>query len=161
MQAPLSIEVVTTEGAALAQVRALFKAYLLELNADLCFQQFDTELENPLKKYAPPTGALLLARWNNEPVGCIAFQPLPEAGLYTCEMKRLFVLPTHRKLGIGEALVAQLLTMAKTAHYHTMVLDTLERLQPAIQLYQQFGFTVTTPYYHNPLQEVVYMQKVL
>jgi GNAT superfamily N-acetyltransferase len=161
MQAALCIEVITTEGQALEQVRALFKAYLLELNADLCFQQFDSELENPLKKYAPPLGALLLASWHKEPVGCIAFQPLPEAGSNICEMKRLFVLPTHRKLGIGEALVSQLLTMAKTAHYHTMVLDTLERLRPAIQLYQQFGFTVTTPYYHNPLQEVVYMQKVL
>jgi hypothetical protein len=42
-----------------------------------------------------------------------------------------------------------------------MKLDTLQRLQPAIRLYEQYGFVHTTPYYANPMEDVVYMEKVL
>jgi len=42
-----------------------------------------------------------------------------------------------------------------------MKLDTLERLQAAIQLYQEFGVETVTAYYDNPLPSVVYMQKDL
>jgi putative acetyltransferase len=42
-----------------------------------------------------------------------------------------------------------------------MKLDTLERLQAAIKLYQKFGFETVNAYYDNPLPGVVYMQKEL
>ena len=42
-----------------------------------------------------------------------------------------------------------------------MVLDTLQKLQPAIKLYKKYGFTETTAYYQNPLPGVVYMEKLL
>jgi ribosomal protein S18 acetylase RimI-like enzyme len=42
-----------------------------------------------------------------------------------------------------------------------MKLDTLQRLQPAIRLYEQYGFVHTTAYYDNPIEDVVYMEKVL
>jgi len=87
----LDIQKVTTEGPALESIKTLFKAYLRELNEDLCFQSFDSEIDNPLYKYSAPTGALFIATYNATPVGCIALQPLPEAG--TCEMKRLYVNP--------------------------------------------------------------------
>ena len=155
----LDIQKVTTEGAALESVKDLFKAYLGELNEDLCFQSFDSEIDNPLYKYSAPTGALYLAYYNATPVGCIALQPLQEA--QTCEMKRLYVAPAFRKLGVGDALVQALLKEAQLLGYTTMKLDTLERLQAAIQLYQKFGFETVTAYYDNPLPSVVYMQKKL
>lgn len=155
----LDIQKVTTEGPALESIKSLFKAYLGELNEDLCFQSFDSEIDNPLYKYSAPTGALFIAYYNAMPVGCIALQPLQEA--YTCEMKRLYVAPDYRKLGVGDALVKILLQEAQSLGYATMKLDTLERLQAAIQLYQKFGFETVTAYYDNPLPSVVYMQKKL
>ena len=155
----LDIQKVTTEGAALESVKDLFKAYLGELNEDLCFQSFDSEIDNPLYKYSAPTGALYIAFYNATPVGCIALQPLQE--VQTCEMKRLYVAPAFRKLGVGDALVKVLLQEAQLLGYTTMKLDTLERLQAAIQLYQKFGFETVTAYYDNPLPSVVYMQKKL
>ena len=155
----LDIQKVTTEGASLESVKDLFKAYLAELNEDLCFQSFDSEIGNLLYKYSAPTGALFIASYNATPVGCIALQPLQEA--QTCEMKRLYVAPAYRKLGVGDALVKVLLQEAQSLGYTTMKLDTLERLQAAIRLYQKFGFETVTAYYDNPLPSVVYMQKIL
>ena len=155
----LDIQKVTTEGPALESIKSLFKAYLGELNEDLCFQSFDTEIDNPLYKYSAPVGALFIAYYNAIPVGCIALQPLQEA--QTCEMKRLYVEPQYRNLKIGDALVKVLLQEAQLLGYTTMKLDTLERLQAAIQLYQKFGFETVTAYYDNPLPSVVYMQKKL
>lgn len=155
----LDIQKVITEGPALESVKDLFRAYLGELNEDLCFQSFDTEIDNPLYKYSAPTGALFIAFYNAMPVGCIALQPLQEA--HTCEMKRLYVVPDYRKIGVADALVKALLQEAQSLGYTSMKLDTLERLQAAIQLYQKFGFETVTAYYDNPLPNVVYMQKKL
>ncbi|MBA4139266.1 MAG: GNAT family N-acetyltransferase [Segetibacter sp.] len=143
----------------LDKIRKLFKEYLEELNENLCFQRTDEELMSPLKKYGPPHGSLLLAYIDDKPAGCIALQRLKEEGV--CEMKRLYVRPCYRSNGIADALVEKLLAEAKQKGYKKMVLDTLERLQPAIKLYLKHGFVNTSAYYQNPLPGVVYMQRSL
>lgn len=155
----LTIIQITQEGKQLNEARTLFREYENELNADLRFQYFDDELDNPLYKYGNPKGALLLAYWNNEIAGCIALQPLQEEGI--CEMKRLFVRPVFRNYKIGEALANEIVRIAKKLGYTTMKLDTLDRLEAALQLYKKMDFVVTNAYYENPLDGVVYMEKVL
>lgn len=140
-------------------IRSLFKAYQLELDENLCFQSFEKELQDPLAVYPPGKGLLLLAYWNEKPAGCIALKPLNEEGV--CEMKRLFVLPEFRKFGIGRILTQKLLEEAHNLGYRKMKLDTLQKLKPAIQLYESLGFKHTDAYYKNPLQDVVYMEKDL
>lgn len=146
------------EGELLHQVRQLFVAYQKELDADLCFQSFEKELENPLEKYGKPSGALFAVVLNGKAIACIALTSL-EIGI--CEMKRLYVQPDYRKYGFGEILVQKLLHEARNMGYTKMKLDTLEKLQPAIKLYRKLGFSTTNSYYHNPLPEVVYMEKQL
>ena len=154
----LSIKHITEKDADLDAAVQLFKDYAAELNVNLCFQSFDAELEDPLKKYGSPNGALFLGYCNNVPIACIALQPIADG---SCEMKRLYVKPAFRKFKIGDTLVQQLLITAKKLGYKKMKLDTLQRLQPAINLYKKHGFIVTTAYYKNPLPEVVYMEKKL
>ncbi len=153
----LRIQKISSDVAALETVRQLFLEYADELQENLCFQSFDAEVKDPLKKYGPPKGALFIAYWNEAPAGCIALQPLKEDGV--CEMKRLYVKPSFRKYGIGKALVEQLLEASCQLGYRSMRLDTLERLQPAIKLYEQYGFKVINAYYENPLPGVVYMER--
>lgn len=140
-------------------LRNLFSAYVAELSEDLGFQDFDNELADPLKKYGPPNGSLIIAYWHGEPVGCIAMQPLPYEGI--CEMKRLYVKPEYRDSKIAGELVNQIEKDAIERGYNKMVLDTLDRLHPAIQLYIKHGFKITEAYYLNPLPKVVYMEKEL
>ena len=150
---------VTEEGNDLMTIRQLFREYEAELNVDLCFQSFEDELKDPLKKYGAPAGALLLALWEGEVAGCIALTPLKEVGV--CEMKRLYVRGAYRKHGIGRILVDALLQEAKQREYSRMKLDTLQRLQAAVRLYEQYGFVHTKAYYVNPIDDVVYMEKSL
>jgi ribosomal protein S18 acetylase RimI-like enzyme len=140
-------------------VKELFREYSKALNENLCFQNFDDELEDPLKKYGEPEGCLLLAYWSKTPAGCIALQRLAVNDV--CEMKRLFVRPEFRNKGIGDELIKLLSNEAVEKGYKKMVLDTLERLDDAKRLYIKYGFVKTSAYYQNPLPNVIYMEKDL
>lgn len=140
-------------------VRALFLEYQASLGIDLCFQDFDTELRNLPGDYVAPSGGLFLARANGQAAGCCAFRPLITSDhLDACEMKRLFVRPGFRGLGLGRQLVDLVVLSAQQAGYTTMLLDTLSDMEAARALYQEVGFTETEPYYHNPLAGAHYLK---
>src|SRR4030095_9297060 len=155
----LHIQHISEEGTELNLIRGLFREYEKELDEDICFQSFEEELKDPLKKYGPPTGDLLMAYWNNEAAGCIALTNLKDDG--ACEMKRLYVRPAFRKNKIGKILVEKLIASAISKGYSRMRLDSLDKLEAAIRLYKDSGFKNISPYYDNPLAGVVYMEKVL
>lgn len=135
----------------------LFEAYAESLSVDLTFQDFEAEKANLPGKYAPPSGELLLA-WNTagQPLGCIALKPT--AIEHCCEMKRLYVLPQGRGLGLGKALVDAVVNEAKQKEYTRMRLDTLPTMVQAIFLYENVGFKEIDAYYYNPHPNVVFME---
>ncbi len=140
----------------LAATIALFRAYAASLDIDLCFQGFEDELATMPGKYAPPAGELLLARnAAGEPAGCIALRPLAEPGL--CEMKRLYVAPAGRGLGLGRRLAEAIVAEARRIGYRRMVLDTLPSMVAARALYASLGFAETTPYYATPLTGTLFL----
>ena len=155
----LRIQHVIQEGSELDRIRELFREYEKELDEDICFQSFEAELNDPLKKYGLPDGDLVLAYWNDEVAGCIALTKMKDAG--ACEMKRLYVKPELRKNKIGRILIEELLNSAKERNYDRMRLDTFEKLEAAVHLYKQYGFKNISAYYNNPLEGVVYMEKEL
>ena len=155
----LRIKHIIQESKELNIIRDLFRDYEKELNEDICFQSFEEELKDPLKKYGPPAGDLILAYWEDEIAGCIALTKMNEAGV--CEMKRLYVKPAFRKNKIGKILIEELLSSAKDRSYDKMRLDTFEKLEAAVHLYKHFGFKNISAFYNNPLTGVVYMEKEL
>jgi GNAT superfamily N-acetyltransferase len=141
--------------AEIATCRALFQEYADWLQVDLCFQGFTEELANLPGPYAPPLGRLLLAVESGEAAGCIALKQL-EPGI--CELKRLYVRPAFRRTGLGRRLVQQIIEEARSIGYSTMRLDSLDRLEPAIRLYESLGFVRCTSYYDTPLVHTVFME---
>lgn len=139
------------------QVRELFGEYAASLGFDLGFQNFAAELENLPGAYAAPTGCLLLAIHEGQPVGCVGLRPL---GTGICEMKRLYVRPQFRGLGAGQALARAIVQQARTLGYKRMRLDTLVSLDKAQALYENLGFVDIAPYGTNPLEGVRYMELV-
>lgn len=139
--------------------RSLFDEYVRSLGVDLSFQGVAEEFATLPGAYAPPRGTILLAERDGTVLGCIALRPLapPQEG----EVKRLYVRPTARGSGAGEALVNALLAAARIAGYSSLKLDTLERMQDARRLYTRMGFAPCPPYYRNPLPGVLYMSRTL
>jgi putative acetyltransferase len=140
------------------EVRRLFREYEAYLNIDLCFQQFESELVNLPGRYAPPSGTLLLAMEGRKAFGCGALRRLRSIQDRTCEMKRLYVCPEARGLGVGKQIAKRLIQEGVRLGYSAMVLDTLDRLDATIHLYETLGFARTEPYYDNPLTGVVYLK---
>jgi len=139
------------------QARTLFQEYASGLGISLCFQNFDTELENLPGDYAPPHGRLFLATENDQLAGCIALRKLEDPGV--CEMKRLFVRPEHRGTGLGRHLAARIIDEARKLGYTKMRLDTLPgRMDKAIALYRSIGFVEIAPYYTNPVEDAKFME---
>jgi ribosomal protein S18 acetylase RimI-like enzyme len=137
------------------QARMLFEEYAAELAVDLCFQNFQHELQNVRSMYSAPSGCLLLARAGPVIVGCVAYRPFQNA---TCEMKRLYVRHSARGADVGRRLTVELIRRARAAGYTKMLLDTLKSLKAAHSLYQSLGFREVEPYYANPLADVVFME---
>ncbi|MFD1880244.1 GNAT family N-acetyltransferase [Paracoccus pacificus] len=137
------------------QVRALFREYVEALGVDLEFQAFEQELAGLPGRYAPPAGAILLARRGDELLGCVAMRPLDAPG--EVEMKRMYLRPAGRGRGLGRQLAQAIVGQARAAGYRRMRLDTLDRLAPALRIYRAMGFVETPPYYHSPLPGTVYL----
>lgn len=102
--------------------------------------------------YAPPSGTILVAWLDGEPVGCVALGALEQGGV--CEMKRLYVRPTARGSGAGRALVDRLLADARAMGYALMRLDTAPELTAARALYASLGFRSIPPY-HDRYGDIV------
>jgi GNAT superfamily N-acetyltransferase len=131
--------------------RGLIRAYADWLErahgVNLDFQGFPEELATLPGRYAPPDGALLLALDGAAAVGVVGLRRLA-AG--TCELKRLYVLPSARGHGVGAQLAAAIVADAKRLGYRRAVLDTGGFMTGALRVYEALGFRDIPPYYDNP-----------
>lgn len=130
-------------------VRALLSEYAAGLPVDLGFQDFETELADPLAFY----DCILLA-----PGGCVALRRIDAT---TCEMKRLYVDPSARGSGLGRRLAEELIARARGLGFERMLLDTLPTMGPARALYGSLGFQPTAPYRHNPVAGTSFLELAL
>lgn len=144
---------------ALSACQDLFAEYAQSLAVDLCFQNFAHELRTLPGEYAPPRGALCLATVQGQPAGCCALRPLDSSDYpNAAEMKRLYVRPAYRSLGLGRALAQAILDAAHRAGYHCVLLDTLDDMETARALYVDLGFREIPPYYHSPIAGAHYLK---
>ncbi len=143
----------------LAGLREIFADYAKSLSVDLYFQNFDAELAALPGDYSTPRGALLLAWVDGALAGCCAMRPLDAVDyIGACEMKRLYVRPAFRGLGLGRQLVEALLDIARQAGYACVLLDTLNDMEAARALYEDLNFVEVPPYYHNPIPGAHYLK---
>ena len=146
----------------IAPARELLREYAASLAVDLRFQNFEDELASLPGEYAPPAGHLLLAFVGDALAGCGGLRALADVDhANACEMKRLYVRPAFRRFGLGRALAEALLDEARRAGYSVMLLDTLDEMESARELYATLGFEETAPYYFNPIPGAHYLKAEL
>ena len=160
MDDPPEIRLVVADTPALIDAaREIFRDYAQSLSIDLCFQNFDAELAMLPGDYAAPAGRLLLALVDDEIAACGALRGLADTDYANaCEMKRLYVRPAFRGFGLGRMLAQSLLDEARGAGYSVMLLDTLDDMEAARELYASLGFEEIPPYYFNPIAGAHYLK---
>ena len=147
----------------LESVRGLFEEYGAWAQAEgIAFpeelQDFQQQLANLPAGFAPPAGCLLLAMYEGRAAGCVALRKLDDN---ICEMKRLYVTPQSRGLGVGRALAEALIEEARKIGYNRMRLDTVAAMKAAGALYVSLGFKKIEPYRYNPLEGATFMELAL
>jgi len=139
--------------------RALIREYADSLGVDLCFQNVETELRDLPGEYTAPYGALLVALVDGAFAGCCALRSLQSVDYTNAgEMKRLYVRPQFRGLGLGRQLSEAILDSARAAGFDCVLLDTLDEMESARALYQELGFSEIPPYYYNPIAGAHYLK---
>ena len=122
-------------------VRELFREYQVAADAPACFASFDAELAHLPDPYV----AILVAWLDTQPAACVALKPLD---LAWGEVKRLYVRPAYRGMGLAQQLMAQVMLAARERGYLRLRLDTLQTMSGAIALYPRLGF-VPIPRYND------------
>lgn len=130
------------------EARTCIDAYLREIDS-----RFDAGFDPTLSPTAdpdelvPPSGVFLLARLDEETIGCGALKVIDKG----CgEIKRMWVAPAARGLGIAQRLLAELEEQAIKLHMHTLRLDTNRTLTEARTLYARNGYVEIARYNDNP-----------
>ena len=88
----------------------------------------------------------------------MAVRPLADA---TAELKRLYVRPAGRGLGVGRALAEAAVDAARALGYARIVLDTVPGMDAAVGLYRSLGFVEIPAYRFNPVPGATYLELTL
>jgi GNAT superfamily N-acetyltransferase len=95
----------------------------------------------------PPHGTFLVVRSDDTTVGCAGLHRIDDA---TGEIKRMWIDPDWRGLGLGRRLLDRVEDAARDRGRERVVLDTNETLVEAIALYERAGYEPIDRYNDNP-----------
>jgi DNA-binding MarR family transcriptional regulator/GNAT superfamily N-acetyltransferase len=145
--------------AAMGEVQRLLTIALLALDvvdpaepdARYCLREYFTELDrrfddgfDPARsslpdpgEMRPPTGLFVVARLRAEPIGCGGLRFHDDA---PAEIKRMWIAPAARGLGLGRRLLGELERLAGEHGSRTVRLDTNRSLSEAIAMYRSSGY---------------------
>ena len=135
-----------------AEARACLASYIGELE-NRFEAGFDAEKSRPSGPATQPPLTFLLARIEGRTVGCGALYDLDAK---TGEIKRMWVAPGARGLGVARRLLARLEEDARSAGKKRLVLDTNRTLTEAMGLYEKSGFRRIERYNDNPYADFWY-----
>jgi putative acetyltransferase len=123
-----------------AAFKALNEAWITKLFA---MEPHDQEiLDDPQGQILDPGGHILMAEQSGRTVGCCALIALPDGGY---ELAKMTVVEGLRGGGVGKALMAGAVDLARTSGAPRVYLETNSSLANAIGLYASFGFEHLPP----------------
>lgn len=129
-----------------AAIAAIIRSVMPEFGASGCgFAISDPEVDWMQRAYAAPRSAYFVIEHEHadgqlivEGGGGIA--PLAGGDEHTCELRKMYFLPSLRGLGAGAALMAHCLQTARDAGFQRCYLETLTGMDAAMRLYERSGF---------------------
>ncbi|NGN67472.1 MarR family transcriptional regulator [Streptomyces sp. A7024] len=130
------------------EARQCIRAYVAELGQRFA-DGFEPARSIPADDadLTPPAGLLLVAMVHEEPVGCVALKFRPDS---RAEVKRMWVAPAVRGLGLGRRLLAEIEARAADRGVRTLRLETNRTLDEAIELYRTAGYREVPAFNDEP-----------
>ena len=142
---PFRIEVADPQGdAALTLLRVAAE------EARALYPELQQATAWPTNPPTPARGIYLVAHVGATAVGMGALRPLDEN---SAEVRRLYVVPSHRRLGVARFILAELEKHAQSFGYRVLRLETGNRQEAALRLYEACGFrriATFAPYTGDP-----------
>ena len=143
----------------------LFLAYAESLPISLNFQNFSEEFASLPGKYAVENGGILYLAYTETPtshdwpateklIGCVGLRSFEAQK--RCELKRLYLTPESRGLGVSKLLMDVVIAKAQELGYQDMLLDTLSSMTVARRLYEKYVFIEIDAYYESVPDAVFY-----
>jgi DNA-binding MarR family transcriptional regulator/GNAT superfamily N-acetyltransferase len=131
-----------------AAARLCLESYFAELNS-----RFETgfdpgqSISASAEDLSEPAGLLLVAKLRGEPIGCGALKLHGDVPFY---IKRMWVAPDARGLGVGRRLLAELEDHARRRGAEVVYLETNKTLREAASLYRSAGYVEVDPFNDEP-----------
>ena len=138
--------------------RQCLRAYFEELNrrSESGFDPAAGVTAEP-HEITPPAGCLLIAYLRAEPVGCGAVKHLSGA---PSDIKRMWVSPSARGLGIGRRLLAELEACVQRSGATVARLETNRALVEAIALYRSAGYREVPAFNDEPFADLWFEKRL-
>lgn len=139
---------IETANATSADAQHCLDAYFAELHArfDAGFDPVRS-ISADAEELTEPAGLLLVARLRGSPIGCGALKFHYDA---PAEIKRMWVDPSARGLGVGRRILHELEEQARLRKISMVRLETNRNLSEAIALYRQAGYVEVDAFNDEP-----------
>jgi ribosomal protein S18 acetylase RimI-like enzyme len=152
-----------TDSALLRPLKSLLMEYGNYMFHDLGLiagkKSFYEQIEaDPDRSYQLPNGTFILAEVKGKIAGCVGIRRYSDE---FCEMKRMYVRPEFRGLGIGQLMCSYVIERSKDLGYPKIYLDTNAEMRSAVNLYVHAGFKSISPYCINENPNPIFMEYVL
>jgi ribosomal protein S18 acetylase RimI-like enzyme len=135
-------------------VSALYRAYIRDEVLGPVGMPIDDEslaAEAPPLDLVPPSGEMLLAALDDEPVAIGGVRDLDKE---VAEVKSMYVSPAGRRRGIAKELLERLERIAAERGCRAVRLDTADHLTAAIALYRGAGYREVPAFNRGPLADL-------
>ena len=110
------------------------------LTADKGYTVSDPNLDNLYQLYSQPRSAYWIIEYEGRVAGGGGIAPLEDAAPETCELQKMYFLPSLRGRGVAHELALRGLTFARSQGFTQCYLETTATLTRAIALYERLGF---------------------
>jgi putative acetyltransferase len=101
---------------------------------------FDPSTDQLFELFQEPGSIYYVAEIDGTIAGGVGI--FPTAGLPdgTCELVKMYLIPSARGIGLGKALIEKALGFAAGSRFRQVYIETMPELRQAMKVYEKFGF---------------------
>ena len=101
---------------------------------------YDSSTDHLFELFQQPGSTYYVAEIDSTIVGGAGIFPTPGLPSGTCELVKMYLVPSARGIGLGKSLIDKALAFATNSGYHHVYIETMPELSQAMKVYEKFGF---------------------